>query len=73
MIILNFLNPFLLGDPENFILANPIITLLHIHPEWYFLFAYTILRSIPNKLGGVIANCSIIIYFNFINYTICKL
>ena len=55
IIIINFFYPFLLGDPENFILANSIITPLHIQPEWYFLFAYTILRSIPNKLGGVIA------------------
>ena len=53
--ILIFLNPFFLGDPENFILANPIRTPAHIVPEWYFLFAYSILRSIPDKLGGVIA------------------
>jgi ubiquinol-cytochrome c reductase cytochrome b subunit len=44
-----------LGDPENFIPANPLVTPVHIQPEWYFLFAYAILRSIPNKLGGVIA------------------
>jgi ubiquinol-cytochrome c reductase cytochrome b subunit len=44
-----------LGDPENFIPANPLVTPVHIKPEWYFLFAYAILRSIPNKLGGVIA------------------
>nr|UCC45946.1 cytochrome b [Chrysocoris stollii] len=49
------LEPQLLGDPENFIPANPLVTPVHIQPEWYFLFAYTILRSIPNKLGGVIA------------------
>ena len=49
------LNPLLLGDPENFIIANPLVTPIHIQPEWYFLFAYAILRSIPNKLGGVIA------------------
>lgn len=48
-------NPWLLGDPENFIPANPLVTPVHIQPEWYFLFAYAILRSIPNKLGGVIA------------------
>nr|ARI50099.1 cytochrome b [Cittarium pica] len=48
-------DPFLLGDPENFIPANPLVTPVHIQPEWYFLFAYAILRSIPNKLGGVIA------------------
>ncbi len=49
------INPWLLGDPENFIPANPLVTPIHIQPEWYFLFAYAILRSIPNKLGGVIA------------------
>ncbi len=47
--------PWILGDPENFIPANPLVTPVHIQPEWYFLFAYAILRSIPNKLGGVIA------------------
>nr|AVN68033.1 cytochrome b [Balta sp. Cairns, Australia] len=47
--------PYMLGDPDNFIPANPLITPIHIQPEWYFLFAYAILRSIPNKLGGVIA------------------
>jgi len=45
----------MLGDPENFIPANPLVTPVHIQPEWYFLFAYAILRSIPNKLGGVVA------------------
>nr|AHY87836.1 cytochrome b [Batrachostomus moniliger] len=48
-------SPNLLGDPENFNPANPLITPPHIKPEWYFLFAYAILRSIPNKLGGVLA------------------
>nr|YP_010728539.1 cytochrome b [Endochironomus tendens]WEF49780.1 cytochrome b [Endochironomus tendens] len=47
--------PYALGDPDNFIPANPLVTPPHIQPEWYFLFAYAILRSIPNKLGGVIA------------------
>ena len=41
-------------DAENFIPANQLVTPAHIQPEWYFLFAYAILRSIPNKLGGVI-------------------
>ena len=41
-------------DAENFIPANPLVTPKHIQPEWYFLFAYAILRSIPNKLGGVL-------------------
>uniref|UniRef100_UPI0030E2A503 cytochrome b n=1 Tax=Glyphohesione klatti TaxID=3053539 RepID=UPI0030E2A503 len=47
--------PNLLTDPDNFIPANPLSTPAHIKPEWYFLWAYAILRSIPNKLGGVIA------------------
>lgn len=53
--ILSLINPYLLGDPDNFTPANPLVTPVHIQPEWYFLFAYAILRSIPNKLGGVIA------------------
>nr|WMN14146.1 cytochrome b [Diplophos taenia] len=48
-------SPNLLGDPDNFVPANPLVTPPHIKPEWYFLFAYAILRSIPNKLGGVLA------------------
>jgi len=55
LIILALTNPYLLGDTENFIPANPLVTPIHIQPEWYFLFAYAILRSIPNKLGGAIA------------------
>nr|YP_010309767.1 cytochrome b [Lagorina sericea]UMR54884.1 cytochrome b [Lagorina sericea] len=55
LIMLTLTNPYLLGDPDNFIPANPLVTPVHIQPEWYFLFAYAILRSIPNKLGGVIA------------------
>jgi len=55
LISLRLVSPFLLGDCENFIPANPLVTPVHIQPEWYFLFAYAILRSIPNKLGGVIA------------------
>nr|YP_010270398.1 cytochrome b [Psephenothrips eriobotryae] len=53
MIIL-FYYPFFLGDPDNFLMANPMVTPEHIQPEWYFLFAYAILRSISNKLGGVV-------------------
>lgn len=55
LVSLGFFYPTLLGDPENFIPANPIVTPVHIQPEWYFLFAYAILRSIPSKLGGVVA------------------
>nr|AEL97245.1 cytochrome b [Neotrygon kuhlii]AKU46834.1 cytochrome b [Neotrygon kuhlii] len=53
--LLALFTPNLLGDTENFIPANPLVTPPHIKPEWYFLFAYAILRSIPNKLGGVLA------------------
>jgi quinol-cytochrome oxidoreductase complex cytochrome b subunit len=44
-----------MGHPDNYIPANPLVTPAHIQPEWYFLFVYTILRSIPDKLLGVIA------------------
>nr|YP_009003684.1 cytochrome b [Iwatanemertes piperata]AHB53109.1 cytochrome b [Iwatanemertes piperata] len=54
LFLLVFLSPFLLSDPENFVPAYPLVTPVHIQPEWYFLFAYAILRSIPNKLGGVV-------------------
>nr|AKM70234.1 cytochrome b [Anoecia fulviabdominalis] len=54
-IILTLIFPFLLNDHNNFVTANPMITPNHIQPEWYFLFSYSILRAIPNKLGGVIA------------------
>nr|YP_009024555.1 cytochrome b [Cobitis elongatoides]AHI95752.1 cytochrome b [Cobitis elongatoides] len=52
---LSLFSPNLLGDPDNFTPANPLVTPPHIKPEWYFLFACAILRSIPNKLGGVLA------------------
>nr|WBW69181.1 cytochrome b [Sacalia quadriocellata] len=55
LLILALFFPNLLGDPDNFTPANPLSTPPHIKPEWYFLFAYAILRSIPNKLGGVLA------------------
>jgi len=50
-----FYSPNSLGHPDNYIPANPMSTPEHIVPEWYFLFAYAILRSIPNKLMGVLA------------------
>nr|YP_778759.1 cytochrome b [Arctocephalus townsendi]CAJ56948.1 cytochrome b [Arctocephalus townsendi] len=55
LMLLVMFSPDLLGDPDNYIPANPLSTPPHIKPEWYFLFAYAILRSIPNKLGGVLA------------------
>lgn len=54
-LIITLFIPDLLTDPENFIVANPLVTPIHIKPEWYFLWVYAILRSIPNKLGGVVA------------------
>ncbi|YP_009271152.1 cytochrome b (mitochondrion) [Sitophilus oryzae] len=68
--LLSLTNPYLLSDPDNFIPANPLVTPAHIQPEWYFLFAYAILRSIPNKLGGVLAlilSISILYIMPFIN------
>lgn len=61
------LDPNKFGDVENYVEANYIITPVHIQPEWYFLFAYAILRSIPNKTGGVLALVmSVLIYYLFI-------
>nr|YP_010686217.1 cytochrome b [Cochlostyla marinduquensis]UIX22050.1 cytochrome b [Cochlostyla marinduquensis] len=54
MFIISFY-PNVLNDPENYMEANPMVTPIHIQPEWYFLFAYAILRSIPSKVGGVVA------------------
>nr|YP_009995322.1 cytochrome b [Ochthebius atriceps]QNP09725.1 cytochrome b [Ochthebius atriceps] len=70
LMLLTLINPYMLGDPDNFIPANPLVTPVHIQPEWYFLFAYAILRSIPNKLGGVIAlvmSIAILLFMPFMN------
>nr|YP_010569025.1 cytochrome b [Chonala masoni]AIW06086.1 cytochrome b [Lethe confusa]UZC78761.1 cytochrome b [Chonala masoni] len=69
---LTLINPYLLGDPDNFIPANPLVTPIHIQPEWYFLFAYAILRSIPNKLGGVIALVMSILILIILPFTFNK-
>nr|QZK26025.1 cytochrome b [Dendrohyrax dorsalis]QZK26051.1 cytochrome b [Dendrohyrax dorsalis] len=61
LLTLTLFFPDMLGDPDNYTPANPLNTPPHIKPEWYFLFAYAILRSIPNKLGGVIALISSIL------------
>jgi len=53
--------PNVLGHPDNYIPANPMVTPPHIVPEWYFLPFYAILRSIPDKLAGVLALASAII------------
>nr|YP_009542273.1 cytochrome b [Lasiommata deidamia]AYU56846.1 cytochrome b [Lasiommata deidamia] len=70
--LLTLINPYLLGDPDNFIPANPLVTPIHIQPEWYFLFAYAILRSIPNKLGGVIALVMSILILAILPFTFNK-
>nr|UPL65232.1 cytochrome b [Scantius aegyptius rossii] len=67
--MLIMMEPLMLGDPENFIPANPLVTPVHIQPEWYFLFAYAILRSIPNKLGGVTAMIMSIIIIAILPFT----
>nr|YP_010377574.1 cytochrome b [Lopinga achine]QYC92829.1 cytochrome b [Lopinga achine] len=72
LILLTLTNPYLLGDPDNFIPANPLVTPIHIQPEWYFLFAYAILRSIPNKLGGVIALVMSILILMILPFTFKK-
>nr|YP_010616548.1 cytochrome b [Melitaea bellona]WAU48195.1 cytochrome b [Melitaea bellona] len=70
--LLSLINPYLLSDPDNFIPANPLVTPVHIQPEWYFLFAYAILRSIPNKLGGVIALVMSILILIILPFTFNK-
>jgi len=55
LLLISTITPLLMGDVENFNQANPLSTPTHIQPEWYFLFAYAILRSIPSKIGGVVA------------------
>nr|AHB85656.1 cytochrome b [Polyplax asiatica] len=64
-----FLFPDLFMDPDNFTPANPLATPAHIKPEWYFLFAYSILRSIPSKLGGVAALVLSILVLAFLPLT----
>nr|ADA72108.1 cytochrome b [Pachytriton archospotus]AKQ13090.1 cytochrome b [Pachytriton archospotus] len=66
LVLIALIVPNLLVDPENFIPANPLMAPPHIKPEWYFLFAYAILRSIPNKLGGVTALLMSILVLMFI-------
>jgi len=64
-IFLSLVYPFNLGDPEIFLEANSMVRPVHIIPEWYFLFAYAILRAIPNKLLGVISLLLRILFYYF--------
>jgi ubiquinol-cytochrome c reductase cytochrome b subunit len=63
-----FYYPNLLGHPDNYIPANPMVTPHHIVPEWYFLPFYAILRSIPDKLGGVLAMGGAIVILLFLPF-----
>jgi len=60
-----FFYPDTLGHPDNYLEADPLVTPQHIVPEWYFLPFYAMLRSVPNKLGGVICMFAAIIVLFF--------
>ena len=62
-----YFDPNVLGHPDNYIEANPTVTPAHIVPEWYLLPFYAILRSIPDKLGGIIAMGGAILVLFIIN------
>lgn len=62
--------PNKLGHPDNYLLANSMVTPSHIVPEWYFLPFYAVLRSIPDKLGGVIALGSAVLIMFFTPWTL---
>jgi len=68
-IIIILFTPNIITDPENFLLANPLVTPVHIAPEWYFLWVYAILRSIPNKLGGVLALAAALLVLFILPFT----
>lgn len=62
LLTLVLFQPYFLIEVDNFVPANPLITPTHIVPEWYFLFAYAILRAFSSKLGGVVSLfCSLLI------------
>nr|QEG77742.1 cytochrome b [Brentisentis yangtzensis] len=62
-----FVAPYMLLDPANFLEVDFLVTPTHIKPEWYFLFVYCILRSTPNKLGGVILMVLAIVMLVFLS------
>ena len=64
-----FYFPNTLGHPDNYIPANPLVTPAHIVPEWYFLPFYAVLRSIPDKLGGVAAMGGALVVLFLIPFT----
>nr|APU89562.1 cytochrome b [Armadillidium album] len=72
LVFITLWSPNSLGDPENFNPANPLSSPPHIQPEWYYLFAYAILRSIPNKLGGVLALLASVFIFYLLPFMFSK-
>jgi len=66
--ILIFFLPNLLLHPDNYIMANAEVTPMHIVPEWYFLLFYGILRSIPNKIAGILVLILSLYYIIFLPY-----
>merc|ERR1712054_415483 len=69
----HFIFPNYLGEADNYIMANSLVTPTHIVPEWYLLPFYAILRSIPDKLGGVIAMVGAFIVLGFLPWLTPKL
>lgn len=67
-LVIRFIVPYLFMDVENFISSNPLVTPVHIQPEWYFLFAYSILRSVPRKIGGVISLVMSVVVLYFLPF-----
>lgn len=67
-----FFFPNTLGHPDNYIMANPLVTPTHIVPEWYFLPLYGILRSVPDKLGGVLLLLSSIFILGLLPFMVNK-
>nr|QUG10616.1 cytochrome b [Hydroides norvegica] len=60
-----FVNPYILSDALNYEEANPLVTPLHIKPEWYFLAYYALLRSVPSKTGGIVLMVMAIMFIVF--------
>ena len=70
--VIIFWYPNTLGHPDNYIFANPLVTPLHIVPEWYFLPFYAILRACPNKIGGIVlmgGAIAILLVLPFLNFS----
>nr|YP_010316104.1 cytochrome b [Hydroides elegans]UNA71672.1 cytochrome b [Hydroides elegans] len=68
-----FLNPYVLSDALNYEEANPLVTPLHIKPEWYFLAYYALLRSVPSKTGGILLMVMAILFLVFLPFASDKL